>query len=128
MARPSSYTADEDRIILETSNMNIAFTNKMLTAAGFEERTKSAITGRRQLLRRRGESDLDEVAMDELYRRQRNLKERLISMVQQFIAVTQEITERNARERADADRLIDLMRQVELLPGESEQEEGAGAA
>lgn len=53
MARQSSFTEAEDRIILRRANQPAVAVNAALVAAGFEERTAQQLSQRRYYLRRR---------------------------------------------------------------------------
>lgn len=74
MGRPSDYTPEEDTIILETAGDSIAHTNRMLVGAGFRERTKSAITGRRTTLKRQRDGDASQLDTQQLLRRRDQLR------------------------------------------------------
>jgi len=54
MARQSSFTAEEERIILETMNKPIRETNDALVRAGFRPRPEGTIGSKRSRLRDRG--------------------------------------------------------------------------
>lgn len=62
MGRPSSFTEEEDAILLATAGCSSDETNERLVAAGFEARRPQALKSRRHKLRAQG--NLPDVATD----------------------------------------------------------------
>lgn len=52
MGRPSTYSAEEDAIILSTSGLAPAETNRLLVESGHEARTPGSIHARRHYLKK----------------------------------------------------------------------------
>jgi uncharacterized coiled-coil DUF342 family protein len=102
MARPASFSAEEDQIILDTAGMESVETNRRLHEAGYKQRTAASIISRRKYLHRKGQGNRGDLVS--LIARRERLLERMKEVKSDLEQVNSDIRD----EMAEMERSLDL--------------------
>lgn len=103
MARPPTFTPEEDQIILETAGQDTVITNRLLAQRGYKQRNATSIISRRRYLVRTGQGAVGRTRLVSLLAQREKVKARFEESRRELDKLNTEVRKEMASVEHDLD-------------------------